>query len=189
MVGYFSSNIQWSTTLSATCLAQVQTDACHQAAGAFFEGDWLYHNFACDSPSLAALHINHKETAAVYLAAERWAPQWATQHIVVASDNPATVAIINKGSTPNWLTMGLLRRLFWLSATCNFHLTATYIPGKSNMIADAFSRLHSHSHLFFAWHVLSRYSRPSVFSLGCVPLLLHMPYASLLFLSHRYGCI
>ena len=169
----FYEDIQWWDTFLATfngrqlflqpVSAQVQTDACHQAAGAFFEGDWLYHNFACDSPSLAALHINHKETTAVYLAAEWWAPQWANQHIVVASDNQATVAIINKGSTPNRLTMGLLRRLFWLSATYNFRLTATYIPGKSNMIADAFSRLHSHSHLFFAWHVLARYSRPSVF--------------------------
>ena len=149
--------------------AQVQTDACHQAAGAFFEGDWLYHNFACDSPSLAALHINHKETAAVYPAAERWAPQWANQHIVVSSDNQATVAIINKGSSPNRLTMGLLRRLFWLSATYNFRLTATYIPGKSNMIADAFSRLHSHSHLFFSWHVLAISVLPRV----CTPPLVH----------------
>ena len=55
----FYEDIQWSDTFLATfngrqlflqpVSAQVQTDACHQAAGAFFEGDWLYHNFACDS--------------------------------------------------------------------------------------------------------------------------------------------
>ena len=30
----------------------VQTDACPLAAGAFFRRDWLYHNFAVDSPEL-----------------------------------------------------------------------------------------------------------------------------------------
>ena len=35
----------------------VQTDACLVAAGAYFRGDWLYHNFALDTPDLALLQL------------------------------------------------------------------------------------------------------------------------------------
>ena len=46
-------------------VVDVHTDACSVAAGAFFKGDWFYHNFLLDSPAHALLHINHKETLAI----------------------------------------------------------------------------------------------------------------------------
>ena len=120
----------------------VQTDACLVAAGAYFRGDWLYHNFALDTPDLALLHINYKEVLAQVFAVFRWAPCWANQHVIIHSDNEAAVHIINKGTTSHPLIMGYLRQLFWLSAVYNFRFTASYIPGKQNLIADAVSRLH-----------------------------------------------
>ena len=80
----FYADIQWwcgflktfngkQLFLSSTAV-EVATDACPQAAGAFFKGDWLYFNFGCETPSWSALHINHKEALAIYLAAEHWAP-------------------------------------------------------------------------------------------------------------------
>ena len=120
----------------------VQTDACLVAAGAYFRGDWLYHNFALDTPDLALLHINYKEVLAQVFAVFRWAPCWANQHVIIHSDNEAAVHIINKGTTSHPLIMGYLRQLFWLSAVYNFRFTARYIPGKQNLIADAVSRLH-----------------------------------------------
>ena len=63
----------------------VQTDACPLAAGAFFRGDWLCHNFWCDSTRWVSLHINHKETLAIILAAKRWSTRWANQHVIIHS--------------------------------------------------------------------------------------------------------
>ena len=101
------------------------TDACRVAPG-FFQGGWLYHNFAADSPEHALLHINHKETLAIIFAAKRWHQLWANNH----SDNKTAVNIINKGSTPNQTIMTELRQLFWLSALFDFRITAQYIKGK-----------------------------------------------------------
>ena len=76
--------------------AEVTIDAFPQAAGAFFESDWLYFNFGCESPTWSALHINHKEALTIHLAAERWAPLWANRQAVVRSDNHAAVTMINR---------------------------------------------------------------------------------------------
>lgn len=120
----------------------VVTDACPIAAGGYFRGDWFYHNFSVDSPAWSSLHINHKETLAIVLAATRWGKRWSNQRVIIHSDNQAAVQIINKGTTANPLIMQELRALFWLSAVYNFHITAVYLAGTDNTLADAISRLH-----------------------------------------------
>ena len=139
----------------------METDASPIAAGAVCEGDWLHYNFGCGSPALSAMHINHKKTWAVYLVAEHWAPCWANRHVIVSSDNQAAVGIINKGSTGNPFIMQALRCLFWLSAVYNFHITAKYIPGQQNVVADAVSQLHSLHHLLYFWQALIAAYGPS----------------------------
>ena len=82
---------------------EVQTDACYEAAGAYFGGNWLYYNFTAESRALVDLHINCKETLAVVMAAKRWGPAWS--NVIFSCNNQAAVAIINKGSTGNSLVM------------------------------------------------------------------------------------
>ena len=53
-----------------------------------------------------------------------------------------TVATINRGTSRNPFIMGCLRILFWLSAHYNFHITAHFIKGLSNTVADNISRIH-----------------------------------------------
>ena len=61
----------------------VFTDACPVAAGgSYFRGDWFYHHFLLDSPEWQNLHISHKETLAIVLAAQRWGPLWSLQRVV-----------------------------------------------------------------------------------------------------------
>ena len=91
---------------------EVATDACPMAAGAVSSGDWLYYNFGCESSTLSALHINHKEALAFCLAEERWAPAWENKQVLVSCDIQAAVGMINKGSTGSPLVMQALRRLF-----------------------------------------------------------------------------
>ena len=112
--------------LDAVPELNVQTDTCFEAAGAFLNDDWTYFSFA-ESKVLADLHINYKEKLAVVIAAENWCDKWTNRHIIIHFDNQVTVSIINKGSTKNPIIMYYLRRLFWLCAIFNFHITARYI--------------------------------------------------------------
>ena len=117
----------------------VQTDACYEGMRAFFVGDWTYVHVASTLPVMKDLHVTHKETLAVVLAAEHWSPNWSNKHVIIHCDNQAAVGIINKGSTLIASIMPYLHRLFWLSAIFNFRITAHYIPGHDNLIADTIS--------------------------------------------------
>ena len=166
--------------------ADVQTDACNFGAGGFFQGDWYYHSFVCDKPEVANLHINFKEVLAIYFAAKHWAPSWSGQHIVIHSDNTTAVSILNKGSCKNKVVMGFLRELFWLSAIYNFRITAKHIPGLKNVIADAISRLHESYYLDRFCRLLLPWYNFNAHAIFEMPLLLHMPYYSFIFLFSRF---
>ena len=100
------------------------------------------------------MHINHKETLAIVLTAKRWAPCWANHRAIIYNDDQAALQIINKGTTVNEVKMDELRTLFWLSALYNFHLSAVYIEGSRNLIADAVSRLHERANLLLFHSIL-----------------------------------
>ena len=94
---------------------------------------------------------------AIVFADKRWSHLWSNRHIIIHSDSTSAVSIVNKGTTKNSTLMSFLRELFWLSALYNFRITAVYIPGHMNYIADATSRLHQASYLlkiFYLFHLL-----------------------------------
>ena len=166
-------------------IADVETDASQEPVGFFFRGDWAYSFLPADAPLVAPLHINFKEAFAIYLAAKRWAPQWANHHVIIHSDNQAAVAMINKGTTANPTVMSWLRGLFWLSATYNFRITATYIPGVDNQCADRISRMHSSSALLELCSFLCVDYSPHMVSREL--LVNHMSPTSAMFLVSRFG--
>ena len=106
------------------------------------QGDWAYVHWASDLPTAKGLHINHKETLAVILAAYRWAHTWRNAKIRVFTDNVTVNAAINKGySKHSQLVNNALRELFWLSICFNFQIEAHFVPGIENTLADYISRL------------------------------------------------
>ena len=147
------------------------TDACDDAAGGVFGTDWFYVNWTRDPTQAQALHINEKEVLAVVVAAHRWAPFWANKRIIMHSDNITTVASINKCTSRNNCIMQCLRKLFWIGAVFNFHLTSKYVPGHLNIAADAASRL-----------LLPGYLQTLLPFTAGTPLEMHMSFNSLLFL-------
>ena len=164
-----------STALDKQPFYGVFTDACDDAAGGSFGSDWYYFNWEHDLPEASTLHINEKEVLAVVLAAQRWSKYWVNKRIVLHSDNMVTVASINKGTSKNKMVMQCLRRLFWLSATHNFHMTARFLPGFLNIVADSASRLSSPGYL----QTLLPYT-------AYTPLWHHMSSQSLAFLLRRF---
>lgn len=185
LVGGIKADILWwqsfmasfngrSMLLDKQPIQSVFTDSCIMAAGGIFDGDWFYLNWEIDWPLVAHLHINSKEILAVYLAVCRWAPCWRNKRIYIHSDNVTTVATINRGTSRNPFLMACLRVLFWLSAQYNFHITARFLRGLSNTVADGISRLHEP----FKWNQVVPYLLPS-------PLEFHMSETSLSFLFGR----
>ena len=133
---------------------------------------------------LADLHINFKETLAIVYAAIRWGQLWTNHHDIVHSDNLAAVAILNKGTTRNTKVMSHLLLLFWLSAQHNFPITARYIKGVDNNIADQISRLHEPCMFLKLISFLCQYFMSSIED--HLQLLSHMTYHSYLFLLYRF---
>ena len=152
------------------------TDACDEAAGGYFEHDWFYFNWSKDWPVAHSFHINEKEVLAVVIAANRWGQRWQNKRVLIYSDNSVTVASINKGSSKNATIMKGLRYLFWLSTIFNFHLTACFVPGILNTLADSASRLHTPG-FFEKLLPFTDYS----------PLCFHMSSHSLDFLLDRFS--
>ena len=166
-------------------VVDVHTDACSIAAGAFFKGDWFYHNFLLDPPPHALLHVNHEETLAMILAAKRCHQAWSNKHVIIHSDNEAAVHIFIKGSTDNPVIMSELRALFWLSATFNFCITGQHIKGTLNTVADSISRLHNPTHVLTLNQVLSHWF-PAQTHLQA-PLHYHISDYSSAFLFSRFA--
>ena len=157
LTGSIRADITWWNTFLATFngksmlldhqpIQSVFTDSCSLAAGGFFDGDWFYLNWALDWPFVSQLHINSKEILAVYLAVCRWSSVWRNKRIYIQSDNVVTVSTISRGTSRNPILMSCLRHLFWLSATFNFHITAHFIRGSKNTLADSISRMHEPLH-------------------------------------------
>ena len=163
-----------SMLLDRQPVTSVFTDSCNLGAGAIYDGDWFYVNWQLDWPEVADFHINNKELLAIFLAIGRWAPAWANKRIYIQTDNVTSVATINKCTSANPFIMSCLRTIFWLSAKYNFHVTARYLPGLSNTVADSISRINEPGKL----EKITPYVYPS-------HLWLHMSQASFYFLFGR----
>ena len=148
----FHADLQW--WLSFLCIfngtvyfardakQHVYVDACNTAAGAFYQGDWVYSVFQTDLPAAERLHINYKEVCAVVQAGRRWAPCWRGRSVVFHTDSTVTQAIINKGRSKNPYVNSLLRKVAWECAKINCRISAVHVAGSINIMADTISRLH-----------------------------------------------
>lgn len=140
----------------------VWTDACITGYGVYSIDDWqaglfnseLQLNCLCDrhqhwknvsKPALCEKddNVNFWELIAVWQAVNRLAPRNINCHIIIASDNTQVVAMINGNRSINISCLELLREIFWISAIHNVYITARFIPGVQNVIADRISRIYS----------------------------------------------
>lgn len=139
---WLSCGFNWRRIWPPVDVLNAYTDACFLAGGAFCNGNWLYSHWPCDIPRLNPHHINTKELAIVVMAAQVWGHSWANHHVVIHTDNQTTEAVINNGTARNSTCLNLLKHLASLSLQFNFTISACYVPGVDNIVADTISRLH-----------------------------------------------
>ncbi|XP_058810379.1 uncharacterized protein LOC131675418 [Phymastichus coffea] len=86
-------------------------------------------------------HSNKKELYAVYASLQEFPQELRNAHILVQSDNRTLVAYINKeGGTRSIELLDLTFHVLQLDDSMNVTLTAAYLPGRYNGIADRLSR-------------------------------------------------
>lgn len=110
--------------------------------GGFFKGHWFCDSWPEKLPSEPDKDISMalRELYPIVVAAILWGKYWSSKRILFYCDNAATVNIIQKGRSKVLSIMQLMRRLTWCSAKYNFCIYSEFLPGKTNVIADALSR-------------------------------------------------
>ena len=117
---------------------ELHTDAAGTlGCGAYFQGAWFHLPW---QPPQLQRSIQWKELFAVVAAAATWGHRWSRCRIRFHCDNEAIVWAWQNSRCKQPDIMALLRRLFFIAASHNFHITLQHVPGKYNNIADALSR-------------------------------------------------
>ncbi|KAL0152047.1 hypothetical protein M9458_052651, partial [Cirrhinus mrigala] len=120
----------------------VHTDASTTGWGAVCNGQAASGSWT--GPRLL-WHINCLELLAVLLALRRFLPMLRHKHVLVRTDNTATVAYINRqGGLRSRRMSQLARHLLLWSQTRLKSLRAVHIPGELNRAADQLSRQPTH---------------------------------------------
>ena len=123
---------------------EFSTDACLTGGGAHYLTEWFHVNWQEDFPEFVGAHINVLELKSVEIAAELWGERWRGSHILLRSDNSATVSAVNKGTSRSCEMLQMAKSLFWLSVKHGFKLSAVHIPGILNVLSDHLSRLNEY---------------------------------------------
>ncbi|XP_065126277.1 uncharacterized protein [Paramisgurnus dabryanus] len=122
---------------------QLYTDATPSIGfGGYYRGRWFastWPNQLSDLPETLSSSVLF-ELYPIVVAAFLWGKEWTSTSIVIHCDSQAAVQCINKGRSHSLTLMPLLRRLIWTAACDQFLISATYIPGRNNTIADSLSR-------------------------------------------------
>lgn len=133
-----SSNQGYGLVLDTDWQAGSFVESCPlDETGAFVHGHWL----DVVKPLVVSEddNINFRELIPVWQALLRFAPRYRNCHLVLNSDNTQVIAMINSGKSVNVSCMCLLTEIFWICVFFNVYVTARYIPGDLNIIADSLS--------------------------------------------------
>ena len=125
-------------TLATTPDFLVQTDASGTwGCAAVLGSQWLQWQWP---PEWSSASIMAKELTPIIFSCVAWGTQLSKHHINFQCDNASLVVAINKGSTKDTFVMHLLRCLWFFTAHLDIFITATHLPGVTNVTADHLSR-------------------------------------------------
>ena len=139
-------SLLWDLGLQVPNL-QVFTDTSGTwGCGAFLDPLWFYVEWP---PRLSPRSIGVKEMCPVVMVAATFGQQWAKKVFQFVVNNEAVVEVIRATYSKDLNLMHLIRLLVFFASKYDFWFTATHIPGKLNVAADALSR--NNFHLYFSY--------------------------------------
>lgn len=145
-----------STIKKIPCVYSVVSDSSLRGYAAHFDKDWLIgswtQDLTLDTPCCHAVprpalndfdivNINVLELYPVLCALKRWPEFFRGLGIEIVTDNNQVMFMLRTGRSSNKQCMEWIREIFWLSATYDFDITATYIQSSANVLADTLSRV------------------------------------------------
>lgn len=140
------------------------TDASDTGWGAHLDGNLVSGTW---SPTQRRWHSNKKELYAAIAAIKRNVKILQKSHVLIQSDNRTLIAYIRKeGGTKSLSLLALTFQLLQIIDKHQITLTAYYVPGRYNIIADRLSRGKQPAE----WHLLPqgtaevfrRWGRPEI---------------------------
>ena len=94
-------------------------------------------------PHLSQAHINWLELEAVWLALKEFRKAAQGKHVLLNTDNTTVAAYVNKQGGPHSYSLSIrVEALLLWCQEWGIALTAKYVPGKLNILADFLSRSH-----------------------------------------------
>ena len=125
----------------------IQTDASLKGWGAYLEGRPASSGInGLWSETETKLQINCLELKAAELGVRSFVKNKESIHVHLKMDNITALTHINKmGGTKSQLLTQMTKSLWEFCLTKKIHLTAEYLPGNKNKIADALSRQYEDS--------------------------------------------
>ena len=117
---------------------QMFTDASSTGWGA-----WLlkYRAAGFWNSRLSSMSSNYRELSAVLMGLHSFLPLLRGRSLEIVSDNISTVAYLNHLGGSYMDLANLTTAIWGLAFHHNIHLTARYLAGRDNVLADALSRL------------------------------------------------
>ena len=120
-----------------------QVDVCPSGAGEICAGLGFYALPFPASITELSFSIASLECFNVLIACRLWGPLWAGKHILLYSDNAATVAAANTGAAQDPLIRAAVREIWLIAAIHDIELVIRHRLGASMHTADALSRAHA----------------------------------------------
>ena len=124
---------------------RVWTDASRQGYGAVCGADWISIPWTDQLRALAKRESEESmpfyELYAIASSAATWGDRWRGRKIMFACDSNTVVLAAQLRRTASPLLAYLFRCLYLSAATYDFAVRVVHIPGISNNVADALSRL------------------------------------------------